>query len=126
MQSLGLNFPFTETTDGGVIGYTELDTEAIKANLVAFLTLKKGQRVMNNNLYSPLYDYIMEVWDELSEASLTSELKSKLSEYFPEIQVKKIKFEFDEENNYLHLTLYYLIIDLKIQDNVSVSIVTQF
>ena len=125
MKSLGLNFPFTETNDGGIFGYTEVDVEAIKANLIAFLTLKRGQRVMNNSLYSPIFDYIMEVWDELSEASLTNDLKRKLTEFFPEIAVKKIKFVFEEEKNLLHLTLYYAIVDLKVEDNVSVSVVTQ-
>jgi len=125
MQSLGIKFPFEETYNGGVIGYTQLDTEAIKSNLTSFLTMKRGQRVMNNALYSPLYDYIMEVWDELSEASLTDELKQKLADFFPEIDVRKIKFVFEEETHLLHLTLYYYIIDLKVEDNVSVSFVIQ-
>lgn len=125
MKSLGIQFPFTETRNGGVIGYTEIDTEAIKANLTAFLTLRKGQRVMNNSLYSPLYNYIMEVWDELSEISLTDELKQKLAEFFPEISVKKIKFVFEEDSHFLHLTLYYTVIDLKVEDNVSISLVIQ-
>lgn len=122
MKSLGINFPFTETHEGGVIGFTEIDTEAIKSNLNAFLTLKRGQRVMRNSLYSPLYDYIMEGWDELSQSALTNDLRKKLTEFFPEINVKRIKFDFDEENHFLHLTLVYEIIDLKVEDNVSVSL----
>jgi phage baseplate assembly protein W len=125
MKSLGIQFPFIETYNGGVIGYTQIDTEAIKANLTAFLTLKRGQRPMNNTLYSPLYDYIMETWDEISEASLTNELKQKLLYFFPEIEIKKIQFVFDEESNFLHLKLYYYIIDLKLEDNVSISLVIQ-
>jgi phage baseplate assembly protein W len=125
MQSLGINFPFTETNKGGIFGYTEIDIDAIKANLTSFLTLKKGHRVMNNSLYSPLYNYIMEIWDELSEASLISELKQKLIEFFPEIEVKNIKFVFDEDAHLLHLTLYYTIIDLKVEDNVSIDLVIQ-
>lgn len=125
MKSLGIQFPFTETYNGGVIGYTQIDVEATKSNLTAFLTLRKGQRPMNNSLYSPLYDYVMEQWDEISETNLTNDLKQKLVEFFPEIEVKKIKFVFDEENNYLHLTLYYNIVALKIQDNVSVTLVVQ-
>jgi len=125
MKSLGIQFPFIETYNGGVIGYTQIDTEAIKANLTAFLTLKRGQRPMNNTLYSPLYDYIMETWDEISEASLTNELKQKLLYFFPEIEIKTIQFVFDEESNFLHLKLYYYIIDLKLEDNVSISLVIQ-
>ena len=125
MQSLGIQFPFTETYDGGIIGYTKIDTEVIKSNLTAFLTLKKRQRVMNNAIYSPLYDYIMEIWDEVSQASLTDELKKKLKDFFPEIFVKTIKYVFEEENHLLHLTIYYNINDLKIDDSVSVSLVIQ-
>ena len=49
---------------------------------------------MNNSLYSPLYDYIMELWDEISESELTKDLNQKLIDFFPEIEVKKNKFCF--------------------------------
>lgn len=122
MKSLGLKFPFAETYNGGIIAYTTIDTESIKSNLIAFLTLKKKQRPMNNSLYSPLYDYIMEPWDEISETSLNGDLKEKLSKFFPEITITKIKYDFEEENNLLHVTLYYNIVDLKINDNISISL----
>jgi len=125
MKSLGIQFPFTETYNGGIIGYTQIDVEAIKSNLTAFLTLKRGQRPMHNSLYSPLYDYIMEPWDNISESRLTDDLSKKLVEFFPEIEVKKINFVFEEENNYLHLTLYYTVVDLKVSDSVSVTIAIQ-
>lgn len=125
MQSIGLKFPFIETNDGGIIGYTKIDSEAIKSNLIAFLTLRRGQRVMNNSLYSPLYDYIMEQWDEINEDKLTGELKEKLQSFFPEIEVGKINFVFEEETNFLHLKLSYYILDLKIEDSVSVTVIIQ-
>ena len=56
MKSLGIQFPFKETYNGGIIKYTQTDVQAIKSNLTALLTLKRGQRPMNNSLYSPLYD----------------------------------------------------------------------
>ncbi len=126
MKSIGIQFPFTETYDGGIIGYTSIDSEAIKANLIAFLTLKRGQRPMNNSLYSPLYDYIMEPWDDISETKLSSELNKKLSDFFPEINVDNIIFEFEEENNLLHVNLYYTILDLKVSDIITISVITQF
>ncbi|MFA5068383.1 MAG: hypothetical protein WC466_10195 [Candidatus Izemoplasmatales bacterium] len=126
MKSIGIQFPFTETYDGGIIGYTSIDSEAIKANLIAFLTLKRGQRPMNNSLYSPLYDYIMEPWDDISETKLSSELNKKLSDFFPEISVDNIIFEFEEENNLLHVNLYYTILDLKVSDIITISVITQF
>jgi len=122
MQSLGIMFPFTEQNNGGIIGYTKINSEAIKSNLIAFLTLKRGHRVMNNSLYSPLYDYIMEQWDELSENNLTAELKEKISKFFTEIKIDKIGYVFEEDKNLLNVTLYYYIIDLKTKDSVSITL----
>jgi hypothetical protein len=125
MQSLGIKFPFTETNNGGVIGYTETDTQAIKSNLTAFLTLKKGHRVMNNSMYSPIYDYVLEIWDEISEDSLTQELKQKLDTFFPEISVDKISYSFEDDKHILHIIISYTIVDLKIKDNVSVRLIVE-
>jgi hypothetical protein len=125
MKSLGINFPFTETNEGGVIGFTTTDQQRIKSNLTAFLTLKKGQRVMNNSLYSPLYDYVMEIWDEITQASLDSDLQNKIIEFFPEISISSISYSFEEENNIVHILIKYTINDLKIEDNVSVSLVLE-
>ena len=125
MQSIGIGFPFTETNQGGIIGVTQTDIQSTRANLVAFMTLKRGQRPMNNSLYSPLYDYIMEQWDDISQANLDSDLKQKLQEFFPEINVIKIDYTFDEANHLLTVKLSYSIIDLKVNDNVSVTVVLQ-
>ena len=86
MESLGILFPFGETFNGGIIAPTKTTAEAVKSNLTAFLLLKRGQRVMRNNMYSPIYDYIMEPWDEISESGLRQDLEDKISEYFKEIQ----------------------------------------
>jgi hypothetical protein len=125
MQSLGIKFPFVEINNGGVVGITKITSESIHSNLVAFLTTKRRHRVMNNALYSPLYDYIMEAWDEISEDSLTKELNEKIAEFFPEIIVDDIKYVFEEENNLLHVSFYYSIIDLKIKDKVFISLSIQ-
>ena len=67
----------------------------------------------------------MEAWDEISEAGLTSELEKKLDEFFPEIDVKKIKFVFEEETNLLNVTIIYVITELKVEDNITISLTVQ-
>ena len=125
MKSLGIGFPFIETNEGGVIGVTKTDAQKTKANLTAFLTLKKGQRVMNNSLYSPLYNYIFEQWDDIAQSNLTDDLTQSIYKFFPEIQIQDIIYDFDEINKLLNVTIRYILIDLKISDNVSVIIVLQ-
>jgi len=125
MESLGIKFPFTETYDGGIIGVTQTDIQKTKSDLLAFLVLKRGQRPMHNSLYSPIYDYIMEVWDEMTETSLNDDLRQKLNDFFPEIEVNNIAYSFEEAENLLHITIYYTIIDLKVKDNVSLDLVLE-
>lgn len=62
---------------------------------------------MNNNLYSPLYDQIFEVWDEISEDKLKTELTSKINTYIPEITLEDLIFTFDEFNNVLTVKVVY-------------------
>lgn len=106
-MSIGIRFPFQESFEGGVFRYTKTTPEAIRTNLISLLTTKRKQRVMNNNLYSPLYDQIFEVWDEISEDKLKTELTSKINTYIPEITLEDLIFTFDEFNNVLTVKVVY-------------------
>jgi len=90
---------------------------------LAFLTLRKGQRPMNNRLYSPLFDFIFQQFDDISEDELREALIEKLSIYFPEISLVEVRMEFVEESNLIKITLIYSINDLGgVNDNVTVNI----
>ena len=95
-MAIGVRFPFQETNEGGVFRYTKSSEEAIRTNLISLLTTKKKQRVMNNNLFSPLYDQIFEQWDEISEDILDEKLKDVISRYIKEVTVENIVYTFDE------------------------------
>lgn len=125
MSSIGIKFPIGETQNGGIIMDTKTTADAIKSNLIAFLFLKKRQRVMRSKLYSPLYDYIMEAWDETMKANLKLDLQNKLAENMPEISVNDIFFDFKEETNLLNIKIVYTIVSLNMQDQVAVNIPIQ-
>ncbi len=120
---INIQFPFSETNEGGVFGTNKTTQKAIRDNLLAFLTLRKGQRPMNNNLFSPLFDFIFQQFDDISEDELREALTEKLSIYFPEITLLEVRMEFKEENNLIKITLIYSINDLGgVNDNVTVNI----
>lgn len=104
---IGLYFPFKETDTGGIIRATNTTMEATRSNLIAFLTLRRGQRPMHNAMYSPLYDYIFEPIDSISEKELIESVDEKLKKYFPEIELSEIKLDFEEEANLLHVEVIY-------------------
>lgn len=111
-MAIGIKFPFQESFDGGVYKFTRTTPEKVRTNLFSLLTLKKKQRPMRNNLYSPLWDYIFEPWDEISADKLKSELLEKIEMFMPEITVEDIIFNFDEGTNILSTKVVYTIIEL--------------
>ena len=122
-MSISIKFPFKETQQGGVFLPNNTTLEAIQTNLISLLTTKRRHRVMNNNLYSPLYDYIFEPWDDISSATLKTELIEKITEYIPQVEVVDVKFTFTEETNLLEVKIIYKVKELgNITDDVSVAI----
>lgn len=125
-MAVGVRFPFQETTDGGVFRYTKSSEEAIRTNLISLLTTKKKQRVMNNNLYSPLYDQIFEQWDDIAQDSLDGKLKDVIAAYIPEVTVLDIKYTFDETTYVLTVKVIYSINYLQgITSSVEVGVALQ-
>ena len=120
---ISIKFPFKETQQGGVFMSNNTTLEAIQTNLISLLTMKRKHRVMHNSLYSPLWDYIFEPWDDMSSANLKTELIEKITEFIPQVEVSEIKFNFDETENLLEVKVIYRATELGgIVDDVSVVI----
>ncbi len=125
-MAIGIRFPFQETFEGGVFRYTKTTPEAIRTNLISLLTTRKRQRVMNNGLYSPLYEQIFEVWDMIAEDSLREGITQKVKTYIPEITLENIVFTFDETSYVLTVKIVYTINTLgTTQDSVEIDISLQ-
>ena len=69
--------------------------------------MRKGQRLMHNDFYSPLSDYIMDPWDEISEEELRDKLIEKIGKYIPEVSVEDIIFTFNEDTHLLETKIKY-------------------
>lgn len=112
-MNISLKFPFKETTEGGVFRGNKTTLEKIQSNLIALLTLKKKQRPMDIRLYSPLFDYIFEPWDEISEENCRKDLINTIKRYIPEVQVLKINFTFEStQENVVEVKIIYSVPEL--------------
>lgn len=120
---ISVKFPFNETTEGGVFATNKTTVESIRTNLISLLTTKRRNRVMHNNFYSPLWDYVFEPWDDISSETLKPELIEKIAEYIPDVEVSDVKFSFNDSENLLSVKIIYKIVELGgISDEVIVSI----
>lgn len=120
---ISIKFPFKETQSGGVFKTNTTTLEAIQTNLISLLTLKRRHRVMHNNMYSPLWDYIFEPWDDTSSTRLKNDVIDKISQYIPEVEISDVICTFIDEENLLEVKVAYRILELgDIEDTVSVVI----
>lgn len=110
-KTINIRFPFKETYDGGVFATTITSEAAYQSDLISLLTTKRGQRLMRSNLYSPIYDYLMEPLDDITQQELRRDIDAKIKQYIPQLEVKKIKFNPDYANNLLGIKIIYIIKD---------------
>jgi phage baseplate assembly protein W len=114
MSTTGINiaFPFQETQDGGVFSLNSTTQNAVRDDLIALLTLKRGQRPMRNTMYSPIFDYIGEPLDDTTQRLLDSEIREKVSQFIPQIVIKTINFTPKPEENLLGIRIIFTITEL--------------
>jgi len=127
MKTLGILFPIKESLEGGVFKATKSTDESVRSDMIALLTLRRGQRVMQSRMFSPIYDYIFEPLDIITENELDTKIKEKLKEFIPQVEIKKIKFISNQEENLLSIKIIYVIIDFfEIEETLTIEIPTQF
>lgn len=111
-MAISIKFPFQESFEGGVYRFNKTTPEKVRTNLIALLTSKRRQRPMRNNLYSPLWDFIFEPWDEISAQKLKTALLDKIATFIPDITTEDVIFTFDEDTHVLTTKIVYSIIEL--------------
>ena len=111
-EGINIKFPFENTTEGGVFAMNKTTSDALRDDLLALLTLRRGQRPMQSRMYSPIYDYIFEPMDESIESELTDEIKDKVGEFIPQVEISKIIYNRKENENLLEINIKFTIAEL--------------
>lgn len=112
VKTINIRFPFAETFNGGVFDSNTTTERAYRDDLISLLTTKRRQRVMRNNLYSPIYDYLHEPLDEVAQQRLDRDIKEKVAEFLPQLEIKGIKYTPDYSNNLLGIKISFSIKEL--------------
>lgn len=111
-MAISIKFPFQENTEGGVFKFNKTTPDKVRTNLIALLTMKRRQRPMHNDLFSPLYDVIFEPWDEITSEKLKTALLNTIFSFIPEITIEDILFSFDEGTYVLTTKIIYSLVEL--------------
>ena len=67
---------------------------------------------MRNQLFSPIFDYINEPMDEIMKQRLENDIKAKVAQFIPQIEIKGIKYTDKPEENLLGIKISFSISEL--------------
>lgn len=126
IKTIGISFPIEETQEGGVFKGTTTTDKTLRCDLIALLTLKRGQRPMQGRMFSPIFDYIHEPLDTISQMELEGKIKDKVKEFVNQVEITKVKYYPNYNENLLGIKIFYKIKDFfGVEESITLSITTE-
>lgn len=116
--AIGVALPFNGP---GVFNSTYTTKDQIKSNLINLLLTSVGERVMNPTFGCELKKFVFEGITDLNFEILEQSLKRSISIFIPEITVTDIRFNPDQDNNIINLTINYYLNISETSDQVTVQ-----
>ena len=116
-RAVGFGFPIN---GDAVFVPTYTTRDQIKANLVNFLLTNKGERLFNPNYGANLRAQLFEAIEDDNLQSLESIISEYIKNQFPMVEVRKIEFNPQPDNNTLFFTLTYQIVMLGFEDTIEI------
>ena len=116
-KAIGYGFPLN---GNAVFKPTYQTRDQIKANLINYLLTNKKERVFNPNFGADLRSLLFENIIENNLENLQDIIQSDINNFFPIVNVRKIKFERLEDNNTINFSLTYDIASFDIEDTLDI------
>ena len=116
-KAVGFGFPLN---GNAVFVPTYFTRDQIKANMVNYLLTNKGERVFKPNFGADLRSLLFENILDITTDDLTTIIQNEITDYFPEVEIKKIEFNNQPDNNIINFNLTYEILNFGIEDNINI------
>jgi len=94
--------------------------EQTKSNLINYLLTNKGERVFNPDFGADLRNLLFQNVNDVTTEELSNVIQQDLINYFPQVEVKQIKFVNQPDNNTINFTLTYTIANFGITDDITI------
>ncbi len=96
--------------------------EQIKYNLINYLLTNRKERVFNSNFGANLRSLLFEGIEFEKLDFLQDKIQDNIKEYFPQVEILKLKFEPSFEYNELNFLFKYKIKGYDIEDEIEINI----
>ena len=116
-KAVGFGFPINGPA---VFVPTYTVREQTKANLINYLLTNKGERVFNPMFGADLRSLLFENVLDRTTDELQSIIQNDINVYFPQVDIKEIKFINSPDNNSINFSLTYTIANFGITDDLTI------
>ena len=88
--------------------------------MVNYLLTNKGERVFRPQFGADLRNLLFENILDSTTEDLKSTIQSDINIFFPNVEVKEIKFNNQPDENTVNFTLIYQIVNFGIEDSINI------
>lgn len=117
--ALGFSFPLSGTA---VFNPTYITKDVVKTNLINWLLTNQGERVFRPNFGADLRALIWEGINDGTTSALEARIRDNITSNFPSIEVKKINFDNQADQNTINFILDYMVRNIGTEDQINIAI----
>jgi len=116
--AVGVDLPF----NGNAVFKSNYQTkDAIKNNLINFFLTNPGDRFLNPTFGGGLRDFIFTQITNGNTNFLEQDITSKISKFFPNIQVEQLNILREDDGNKIKIELNYKVLRTNITDEIEIE-----
>ena len=118
--AVGFGFPM----DGPAVFIPTFTTrEQTKSNIINWLLTNKGERVFNPQFGADLRNLLFENIIDSTTDALETIIQDNLGIYFPNVLIKEIKFNNEQDTNTINFVLTYQIVNFgEVEDTINIEL----
>lgn len=100
LRNINIDFPFKNSPKGVFINLTQVDSDAIKADLMHLILTNKGERLYLPDFGTNLRRYIFEQNDSITYGDIKEEISDAIKKYLPNLKVNDVSVTESQEREY--------------------------
>ena len=109
---VGIGVPFISTATSGSdalfkINYTTADQ--LKSNMINYFLYSRGERPLNPNFGSRIYEFLFEQDSQSSNEILKLYIEDEIKALFPAVNLKEVKIISNSDYNIITVQIFYSV-----------------
>ena len=120
--ALGIDLPI-DNSYGSSMSSTFFTKDQIKANMRSVFTTMIGERVMQPEFGTRLYEFLFRPIDEeLKHEMISKEVERCINLWVPGVVITGLEFPIDPNENLIRVKISYVIPNYNIEDNLALEV----